>query len=68
VRSNGRDETRTVKTGLTANGMVEVTQGLKEGEQVVIRLPVGLGGTGSATTGRNAITGGGSGGPSDGAP
>jgi macrolide-specific efflux system membrane fusion protein len=66
VRSNGRDETRTVKTGLTANGMVEITQGLKAGEQVVIRLPAGLGGSGSVPGGRSAITAGGTGGPASG--
>jgi len=66
VRSNGRDETRTVKTGLTANGMVQITQGLKEGDQVVVQLPAGLGGTGSARSGQNGVTGGGSGGSSAG--
>ncbi|HMF83429.1 MAG TPA: biotin/lipoyl-binding protein [Acidimicrobiia bacterium] len=66
VRSNGRDETRAVRTGLTASGMVEITQGLKEGEQVVIRLPAGFGGTGSAPGGGNVITRGGAGGPPSG--
>ena len=46
VRNKGRTETRTVKTGLTANGMVEITDGLKEGEQVVIDLPTAFGGSG----------------------
>jgi hypothetical protein len=49
VRRNGRDETRTVKTGLTANGMVEITAGLKEGDQVVVRLPAGFRGQGAGT-------------------
>jgi multidrug efflux pump subunit AcrA (membrane-fusion protein) len=66
VRSNGQDTTRTVKTGLTANGMVQITQGLKEGEQVVIQLPAGLRGAGSAPGGQNGVTGGGSGGSSSG--
>ena len=61
VRHNGRDETRTVKTGLTANGMVEITNGLKEGEQVVIQLPAGFRGqgAGSAVGGQNRPTGNG---------
>jgi macrolide-specific efflux system membrane fusion protein len=65
VRQNGRDETRPVKTGLTASGMVEITNGLKEGEQVVVRLPTGLRGlgAGSAPGGQNTITRGGAGGP-----
>jgi macrolide-specific efflux system membrane fusion protein len=65
VRHNGRTETHTVKTGLTANGMVEITNGLKEGEQVVVPLPTGLRGlgAGSAPSGQNTITRGGAGGP-----
>jgi multidrug efflux pump subunit AcrA (membrane-fusion protein) len=65
VRHNGQNETRTVKTGLTANGMVEITSGLTEGEQVVVPLPTGLRGlgTGSAPSGQNTITRGGTGGP-----
>jgi hypothetical protein len=65
VRHNGRTESRTVKTGLTANGMVEITNGLTEGEQVVVPLPTGLRGlgAGSAPSGQNTITRGGAGGP-----
>ena len=42
VRANGNDETRTVATGVTANGMVEITHGLKVGDKVVISLPAGF--------------------------
>lgn len=65
VRHNGQNETRTVKTGLTANGMVEITSGLTEGEQVVVPLPTGLRGlgAGSAPSGQSTITRGGAGGP-----
>jgi multidrug efflux pump subunit AcrA (membrane-fusion protein) len=49
VRQDGRTQTRTVKTGLTANGMVEITDGLKEGDQVVIDLPAAFGGSGGGT-------------------
>lgn len=34
--ATGATEQRTVTTGLTANGMTEITSGLKEGEKVVI--------------------------------
>jgi macrolide-specific efflux system membrane fusion protein len=37
--SNGPTETRTVKTGLTANGMIEITSGLQAGEKVVVSFP-----------------------------
>ena len=50
VRHDGGTENRTVKTGLTANGMVEITDGLKEGEQVVINLPTAFGGSGGGAT------------------
>jgi len=33
---DGPTEVRTVQTGATANGMVEITSGLKEGEQVLV--------------------------------
>jgi multidrug efflux pump subunit AcrA (membrane-fusion protein) len=49
VRQDGRTESRTVKTGLSANGMVEITDGLKEGDQVVIDLPAAFGGSGGGT-------------------
>ncbi len=35
----GKDETRTVTTGMTSGSMIQVTNGLREGEQVVIDLP-----------------------------
>jgi multidrug efflux pump subunit AcrA (membrane-fusion protein) len=68
VLHNGRDEPRTVKTGLTANGMVEITGGLKEGEQVVVRLPAGFRGqgSGSASSGQRLPTGAGPAGSSSG--
>ena len=37
--ADGATEQRTVTTGETANGMVEITSGLKAGEQVVIEVP-----------------------------
>ncbi len=36
---NGSTETRTVKTGLTANGMTEITSGLKVGDKVIVTTP-----------------------------
>ena len=46
---DGKKETRTVTTGLTSGGMVEITSGLEAGEQVVIdvRPGDGAGGGGS---------------------
>ena len=38
-KDDGDDETRTVTTGLTADGMVQITDGLEAGEQVVIAAP-----------------------------
>jgi hypothetical protein len=67
-------ETRTVKTGLTSGGEVQITSGLAAGEQVVVTRggpPAGFGGqttggqttggqtTGGQTTGGNAPTGNG---------
>ncbi|CAN5461288.1 efflux RND transporter periplasmic adaptor subunit [soil metagenome] len=43
--AGGSTEERTVTTGLTADGMIEVETGLKAGEQVVLALP-GAGRTG----------------------
>jgi macrolide-specific efflux system membrane fusion protein len=55
VRTAGaEDEVRTVTTGLTAGGMVEVTSGLKAGDQVVVSFPgrpPGASATGGAGTG-----------------
>jgi multidrug efflux pump subunit AcrA (membrane-fusion protein) len=39
VSVNGKEQTRPVTTGLTSNGMVQITSGLQEGEQVVLRFP-----------------------------
>ena len=36
VRTNDGDETRTVTTGITSDGMTQITNGLSEGESVVI--------------------------------
>lgn len=62
VRANGKDETRTVTTGLVANGMTQITSGLKAGEQVVVTFPgrpVGTTGTGgSGATSGNGPPGG----------
>ncbi|MGZ8763662.1 MAG: efflux RND transporter periplasmic adaptor subunit [Acidimicrobiia bacterium] len=38
--ANGPTETRTVETGMSSGGMVEITSGLEEGEKVVITLRV----------------------------
>jgi len=35
-KADGPTEVRTVQTGATANGMVQITSGLKEGEQVLV--------------------------------
>jgi multidrug efflux pump subunit AcrA (membrane-fusion protein) len=48
VRSDGGDETRTVETGVTSGGMVQITSGLDAGEQVVITIAtIPSGGDGS---------------------
>jgi multidrug efflux pump subunit AcrA (membrane-fusion protein) len=39
VSANGKTSKRTVTTGTTANGQVEITSGVRAGEQVVITLP-----------------------------
>ena len=49
--ANGPTEVRTVKTGATANGMVEITDGLKEGDQVVVTVLQFPTTTGTGTTG-----------------
>ncbi len=42
VRTDSGDETRTVETGITSDGMVQITSGLEAGEQVVITLATGV--------------------------
>lgn len=42
VRTDEGDETRTVETGITSGGMVQITDGLEAGEQVVITLATGI--------------------------
>jgi multidrug efflux pump subunit AcrA (membrane-fusion protein) len=46
---------RTVTTGTTSNGMIEIKSGLSDGEQVVVRRGFGPGGNRAAGT----TTGGG---------
>jgi multidrug efflux pump subunit AcrA (membrane-fusion protein) len=58
--ASGATETRTVKTGLTANGEVEITKGLKAGDKVIVQA-FSFGGTGtrSGTGGGGFPTGAG---------
>jgi multidrug efflux pump subunit AcrA (membrane-fusion protein) len=53
VSNNGKQKTRTVTTGLTSGGMVEITSGLRAGEQVVLSRPGARFGAG----GTNAVNG-----------
>ncbi|MCU1355288.1 MAG: secretion protein HlyD [Acidimicrobiales bacterium] len=62
VSSNGKDETRTVTTGLTSGSMEQITSGLKEGETVVLAFPGGLGGGGARPGGQGGGQGAGQGG------
>ncbi len=39
VSANGQTTKRTVTTGTTSNGQIEITSGLQAGEQVVVTLP-----------------------------
>lgn len=57
VRTDDGDETRTVTTGLTQDGMVEITDGLAAGEQVVVSFPSFGGGPGGDGGGDQAPTG-----------
>ncbi len=66
--ADGKKSTRTVTTGLTANAEIQITSGLKAGENVVIALPGGIGGphsaagtvrTGTGGTGTGGFGGGG---------
>jgi multidrug efflux pump subunit AcrA (membrane-fusion protein) len=58
-KTNGRTATRTVQTGRTAGGMVEITSGLKEGDQVIVTtvVPAGLTTNGAGNRGGFGGTG-----------
>jgi macrolide-specific efflux system membrane fusion protein len=61
VDNNGSRSARTVTVGLTANGMTQITGGLKAGEKVVtttVQFNRGTGGTGGTTRGGTGGTGG----------
>ena len=58
VKKGESTETRTVTTGLTSGNMVQITEGLSEGESVVIEIPALGDRTGDAAGGG---TGGGGG-------
>jgi multidrug efflux pump subunit AcrA (membrane-fusion protein) len=66
--ADGKSETRTVKTGLTSDGNIEITKGLEAGEKVIVAgiggIPTGggAGGGNGAPTGGNFPTGGPTGG------
>jgi multidrug efflux pump subunit AcrA (membrane-fusion protein) len=71
--ADGKSETRTVKTGLTSDGNIEITKGLKVGEKVIVAgfggIPTGGAGGGNGPTGGGFPTGGGgfpTGGPTGG--
>jgi macrolide-specific efflux system membrane fusion protein len=66
--TSGRTETRTVTTGLTANGMVEIKSGLKDGDSVIVRSLTGLGGTGTGSGTNGGGTPGGGNFPGGGFP
>ncbi len=56
---SGPTETRAVKTGTTANGMVEITDGVREGESVVVTVrQFSTTGNGSSSSGRTFPGGG----------
>ncbi|MCU1353616.1 MAG: efflux transporter, family, subunit [Acidimicrobiales bacterium] len=58
VITKGKKQTRQVRTGITTNGLVQVTSGLKAGEQVVVSITAG-----GRPTGGTGGTGGGGAGP-----
>lgn len=51
VRQAGRDEARTVTTGLSSNGMIQIVSGVKTGESVVVASFRGGGATGAGGAG-----------------
>ena len=64
VSTNGKTAKRTVTTGTTANGQIEITSGLQAGDQVVVTLPnfarsVGRNGNGNSNGGQFQFPGGG---------
>lgn len=69
VGDDGARETRSVTTGLRSGTMVQITQGLQAGEQVVVGLPSFLRGNNGGAGGNNPAggPGGGGGGPAGGA-
>ena len=58
-KTNGRTATRTVQTGKSAGGMIEITSGLQEGDQVVVTttIPAGLATNGTGTRNTSGGTG-----------
>jgi macrolide-specific efflux system membrane fusion protein len=58
VRTDSGDETRTVETGITSGGMVQITSGLEDGEQVVITLATNVPTNGDGGGGGNGGGGG----------
>jgi multidrug efflux pump subunit AcrA (membrane-fusion protein) len=58
VQTGATTETRTVETGLTSGTMVQITDGLAEGESVVIEIPA-LGDRGGDAGGGGTDSGGG---------
>ncbi len=61
VRTASGDETRTVTTGLTSGNLVQITSGLKAGEQVVVTFAFRGGGAGGGTRGTGGTGTGGTG-------
>jgi multidrug efflux pump subunit AcrA (membrane-fusion protein) len=64
VSTNGKTSRRTVTTGTTANGQIEITSGLQAGDQVVVTLPnfarnAGRNGNGNTNGGQFQSPGGG---------